>query len=124
MIVRNRNLSTKALRAVSSAVLSSALGLGLIAGCAPKQARYNYAPEPAPRKSEYVIGASDVLRISVWHNVDLSGEAIVRPDGTITMPLVGDLRAAGRTPGQIRAEITQRLGTFIQDDAPVVTALL
>jgi polysaccharide export outer membrane protein len=121
MIVRNRNLSTAALTAVSSAVLSTALGLGLVSGCAYKQPRYNYASEPDPRKSEYVIGPSDVVRISVWHNPDLSGEAIVRPDGTITMPLVGDLRAAGRTPGQIRAEITQRLGAFIKDESAIVT---
>lgn len=118
MTVRNRNLSTAASAALATAFLSAPL---LFSACGHKQPRYNYAAEPDPRKQEYVIGASDVLRISVWRNPDLSGEAIVRPDGTITLPLVGDLRAAGRTPGQIRAEITQRLGAFIKDESAIVT---
>lgn len=122
MTVRNRILSTSAsLNLAALAWLACLSTAGLVAGCAHKQARYNYASEPDPRKQEYVIGPSDVVRISVWHNPDLSGEAIVRPDGTITMPLVGDLRAAGRTPGQIRAEITQRLGAFIKDESAIVT---
>ena len=77
--------------------------------------------EPDPRKQEYVIGPSDVLRISVWHNADLTGDAIVRPDGTITLPLIGDLRAAGRTSEQIRVELTQRLGAFIKDESAIAT---
>jgi polysaccharide export outer membrane protein len=123
MTVRNRNLSTAASAARASTFLRACLiGLPLLlSACGHKQPKYNYAAEPDPRKQEYVIGASDVLRISVWRNPDLSGEAIVRPDGTITLPLVGDLRAAGRTPGQIRAEITQRLGAFIKDESAIVT---
>jgi polysaccharide export outer membrane protein len=131
MTVRNRNLSTAGSAALSTAFWSASLfGPTLffslfvamfVGACAHKQPKYNYAAEPDPRKQEYVIGASDVLRISVWRNPDLSGEAIVRPDGTITLPLVGDLRAAGRTPGQIRAEITQRLGAFIKDESAIVT---
>src|SRR5688572_17660081 len=72
--------------------------------CATPATSYDYSHEPDPRKTEYVIGASDVLRIHVWRNPDLSGETTVRPDGTITLPLVGDISAAGRTPGQLRAE--------------------
>jgi polysaccharide export outer membrane protein len=123
MTVRNPNLSTAASAARASKLLRACLlGLPLLlAACGHKQPKYNYAGEPDPRKQEYVIGPSDVLRISVWRNPDLSGEAIVRPDGTITLPLVGDLRAAGRTPGQIRAEITQRLGAFIKDESAIVT---
>jgi len=101
--------------AVTVALLATA------AACSHTQPRYNYAAEPDPRKQEYIIGPSDVLHISVWHNNDLTGYAIVRPDGTITLALVGDLRAAGRTPGQIRAEITQRLGAFIKDESAIVT---
>src|SRR6476619_2812610 len=101
MTVRNRNLSTAASAALATAFLSASSLF--FSACGHKQPRYDYAAEPDPRKQEYVIGPSDVLRISVWRNPDLSGDAIVRPDGTITLPLVGDLRAAGRTPGQIRA---------------------
>jgi polysaccharide biosynthesis/export protein len=95
--------------------------LSLALGCAHKPVHYNYAAEPDPRKSEYVLGPSDVLRVTVWHNPDLTGDTTVRPDGTITLPLVGDLRAAGRTPGQIRTEIAQRLGAFIKDESALVT---
>jgi polysaccharide export outer membrane protein len=95
--------------------------LALLSGCPHQRPKFNYAAEPDPRKQEYVLGPSDVLKITVWHNPDISGDTIVRPDGTITMPLVGDLRAAGRTPGQLRAEITQRLSTFIKDEAATVT---
>jgi polysaccharide export outer membrane protein len=98
-----------------------ALAAPLSLGCAHRAGSYDYANEPDPRKQEFVLGPSDVLHINVWKNQDLSGDAVVRPDGTITVPLVGDVRAAGRTPGQVRAELTQRLGTFIKDDSAVVT---
>jgi polysaccharide export outer membrane protein len=102
-------------------LLSLAAFPALGATCATPQPYFDYKNEPDPRKLEYVLGPSDVLRINVWHNPDLSGEAIVRPDGTISMPLVGDLRAAGRTPGQVRAELAQRLSTFVKDESAIVT---
>jgi len=105
-----------------------ALGLGLallqlllIAACGTTQPAFNYASEPDPRKQEYVLGPSDVLRIAIWHNADLSADATVRPDGTISLPLVGDLKAAGRTPSKLREEIVQRLATFIKEDSVIVT---
>ena len=93
----------------------------LVAGCAHKAPPYDYAAEPDPRKQEFILGPSDVLHITVWRNPDLSGDAVVRPDGTITVPLVGDVRASGRTSEEVRKELTQRLGTFIKDDSAVVT---
>ncbi|HTA18251.1 MAG TPA: polysaccharide biosynthesis/export family protein [Polyangia bacterium] len=90
-------------------------------GCGHSHLRYDYASEPDPRKQEYVIGPSDVLKISVWHNADLSVDTTVRPDGTITLPLIGDIRAAGRTSEQIRVELTQRLGAFIKDESAIAT---
>jgi polysaccharide export outer membrane protein len=103
------------------AIVVLALAWPLAFGCAHAYRPYNYAAEPDPRKHEYVLGPSDVLRVTVWHNVDLSGDVIVRPDGTITVPLVGDLPAAGRTAAEVRAELTQRLAAFVKDDAAVVT---
>jgi polysaccharide export outer membrane protein len=90
-------------------------------GCATVTPKYDYAAEPDPRKQEYVIGTSDVLRITVWHNIDLTGDAVVRPDGTISLPLIGDVKAAGRTPGDVRTEITARLSAFIKDQTATVT---
>lgn len=95
--------------------------LVLEAACATARPQYNYGAEPDPRKQEYVLGASDQLRVNVWRNPDLSGEAIVRPDGTISLPLLGDVRAAGRTPGQVREEIRERLRVFVKDEAAFVT---
>lgn len=82
---------------------------------------FDYKKEFDPRRSEYVIGAADTLRVTVWRNADLSGELTVRPDGTITMPLLGDLQVAGRTPTEVKNEITKRLGAFVKDESAVVT---
>jgi polysaccharide biosynthesis/export protein len=95
--------------------------LPLLAGCPVSTPYYDYSKEPNPRKLEYVIGVSDKLLITVWKNPDLSTDAVVRPDGTVTMPLIGDIKAVGRTPSELRAEITTRLGQFIKDDSAVVT---
>ena len=67
----------------------------------------------------YVIGAEDSLQITVWKEPTLSGTIPVRPDGMISLVLVGDLRAAGQTPMALSADISQRLKKYIQD--PVVT---
>jgi polysaccharide export outer membrane protein len=67
------------------------------------------------------LGPSDVLRIAVWKNADLSSDAQVRPDGTITLPLIGELRAAGKTAAQLRDEVAQRLSTYVKNDAVTVT---
>jgi len=82
---------------------------------------YDYSKEPDPRRSEYVIGVADHLTIRIWKNADLSTEAIVRPDGTVTMPLIGDLTADGKTPSQLRDEITKQLATYVRDEGAVVT---
>ena len=100
------------------------LGLLAACSCATTNPPYDYASEPDLRKQEYVLGPSDVLHISVWRNPELSGDTSVRPDGTISVPLVGDLRAAGRTPGQVRAELIQRMATFIKEEAAIVTVVV
>src|SRR5271156_3394814 len=70
----------------------------------------------------YVIGAEDSLQITVWKEPTLSGTIPVRPDGMISLVLVGDLRAAGLTPMALSADISQRLKKYIQD--PVVTVVV
>ena len=93
----------------------------LAAACGGTIAHYDYSKEPDPRKSEYVIGVSDHLTIRVWKNGDLSTDVIVRPDGTITMPLLGDMVAAGRTPTELRGEVQHQLANYIRDESAVVT---
>jgi len=75
--------------------------------------------------SDYVIGADDVLRISVWKEPDLSEILPVRPDGKISMPLLNDIPAAGLTPLQLKDSITEKLKKFIADPrvTVVVTAM-
>jgi len=69
--------------------------------------------------AHYVIGPDDMLQVTVWREPSLSGSLPVRPDGMISLVLIGDLKAAGRTPMQLSADITQRLKRYIQD--PVVS---
>jgi polysaccharide biosynthesis/export protein len=107
-------------RSVRSAIAALMLA-GTLAGCPTPQPYFNYAAEPDPRKNGFLLGPSDVLKVNVWHNPDLSGDAVVRPDGTITLPLVGDIAAAGRTPVDVRNEITMRLKAYIKDDSAIVT---
>jgi len=64
---------------------------------------------------EYRIGAEDVLNISVWKEEELQREVIVRPDGGISFPFAGDVRAADRTPAELQLVITNRVQKFIPD---------
>jgi len=74
---------------------------------------------------DYVIGADDTLRISVWKEPDLSENLPVRPDGKISMPLLNDIQAAGLTPLQLRDSITEKLKKYVADPrvTVVVTAM-
>ena len=61
---------------------------------------------------EYFIGPEDVLNITVWRNVDLSRDVTVRPDGRISLPLIGDITAVGRTPTQLSDDISTKLKEY------------
>ncbi|MEZ4295435.1 MAG: polysaccharide biosynthesis/export family protein [Polyangiaceae bacterium] len=82
---------------------------------------YPHEKEYDPRKHEYVVGVSDELRVSVWKMADLSDDVVVRPDGTITLPLIGELRAANKTPSRLVEEIREKLLTYIKEEQAVVT---
>ncbi len=72
--------------------------------------------------NSYVIGANDVLTISVWKEPDISRSVPVRSDGKISLPLVGELQADGQTPRQLEHEITKRLQNYISE--PEVTVIV
>lgn len=61
---------------------------------------------------DYIIGPEDVLEISVWRNPDLSRQVTVRPDGRISLPLIGDVGAVGRTTGELKTAITEKLKEY------------
>ena len=72
--------------------------------------------------NEYIIGAEDVLDITVWRNPDLSKQLQVRPDGKISMPIIRDIVAVGKTPTQLADEMTVKLKEYVQN--PVVAISL
>ncbi len=70
----------------------------------------------------YVLGVSDVVSIAVWKNEDLAIEIPVRPDGKVSVPLVGEIDAAGKTPAEIQLELTERFAQFVT--APGVSVVV
>lgn len=74
--------------------------------------------------NRYIIGPEDSLQITVWREPTLSGTLPVRPDGMISMVLLGDLPAAGLTPTQLSADISQRLRKFFQDPPSVTVQVM
>jgi polysaccharide export outer membrane protein len=70
----------------------------------------------------YRVGPGDNLRIFVWRNPDLSTDVLVRPDGRITVPLIEDLDASGKTPSELARDIEEQLAVYIQD--PLVTVIM
>ena len=85
------------------------------------------APPPLQAVSqagpEYLIGPEDVLRISVWENRDLTLDLVVRPDGKVSMPLIQDVVAEGRTAMELAETIHQRLLLFIKEPQVSVIVL-
>lgn len=70
----------------------------------------------------YRIGPGDVVNIFVWRNPELTTTVPVRPDGRISVPLLEDLVAAGKTPSELGREMERELGVFIQN--PLVTVIV
>lgn len=63
----------------------------------------------------YILGVTDVVSVSVWRNEDLSISVPVRPDGMISVPIVGDVRAAGNSPETLAENIEEELSSFIRE---------
>ena len=92
--------------------------LSTLAGCArPSQ---EIIEEASNSSKDFLLGPEDVLDIVVWKNEDLSQKgAVIRPDGKVSMPLIGEVQASGRTANQLASQISARLKEF--KDNPVVT---
>lgn len=91
------------------------------AAAAPLQTPSEASPDSGS-VPEYTISAGDVLQVVVWKEPELTRDLAVRVDGRITMPLIGDVDAGGRTPQEVSRELTTRLGRFLE--APVVSVAL
>jgi polysaccharide biosynthesis/export protein len=79
-------------------------------------------PPQAPALDDYRLGAGDKLRIEVYKDTQLSQSVQIRPDGKITLPLIGDLEAVGLTPLELRDAITSQLKAYMNN--PVVTVIV
>jgi polysaccharide export outer membrane protein len=88
----------------------------------PRNTSATEAPKSAVADPNYIIGAQDVISVSVWKEAELTREVPVRPDGKISMPLLNDVQAAGLTPTQLAAQITVSLKKFVAD--PQVTIIV
>jgi polysaccharide biosynthesis/export protein len=94
---------------------------------APTSAQPAPTPRPAPTSvpvvtgpvaqlpSDYVIGAEDVLGVLFWREPDMNGDVTVRPDGMITLPLLGDIRVVGLKPEALKVELQKVAGKFLSD---------
>ena len=114
MSARQRFLSSS-----SSTILLCLLALGLAACSTP-------APEPppsAPRIEGYVVGAPDMLDVHILPEPEIERQVRVRPDGKISIDLIGDVQAAGRTPLEIAAVIKREISRFKRDASVSVTVV-
>jgi polysaccharide export outer membrane protein len=109
-------------------LLTAALASGMLAqanSSANKDKPEAVQTGAAASGADYVIGADDTLHVSVWKEPDLTATLPVRPDGKISLPLLNDVPAAGLTPLQLGASITEKLKKYIADPrvTVVVTAM-
>ncbi|MBV8755988.1 MAG: polysaccharide export protein [Deltaproteobacteria bacterium] len=86
----------------------------LVAACGPKNYDYPYGREVDPRNKELILGVGDVVEIKVYGQQGVDTDSAIRPDGTITMPLVGDIKASGHTPSELRETIKTQLANFLK----------
>ena len=81
------------------------------------------APDPTTSSSTYIIGPQDSLQVNVWKEPAISGTFPVRPDGMISLSLIGELDAAGKTPRKLGDEVALRLKKYITDPSVNVVVL-
>ncbi len=97
-------------------------------GCAPGMSPMTEAQAGAtqatpPDQEKYLLGPEDAIEISVWKEPDLTKQLVVRPDGKITYPLIGEVQAAGLMVKELQKEISKRLEKYVTD-ANVTVILL
>ena len=121
-------LSTQQKRQWFIGAVVVALTLVTLWGCVPPASQLTDAQAAAaavatPDQDKYLLGPEDAMEISVWKEPDLTKQLIVRPDGKITYPLIGEVQASGRTVKQLQEEISKRLEKYVTD-ADVTIILL
>ena len=112
--VTNKQLRQRVRELCNSHVLTvcavGAVMLILISCAGPSKEVVAEANKPSPQ--EFLLGPEDVIEITVWRNQDLSRTVVVRPDGMISLPLIGDVQASGLVASQVAEKIAKRLSEF------------
>lgn len=106
------------MRALTSWFLIAVMACGMT-GCVEDQVNYKVDMVPP---GEFLLGPEDVLIVTVWKNTDLSREVVIRPDGMISMPLIGDVPAANLTANILAKRISDRLTEYMA--SPIVSVQL
>lgn len=102
-------------------LVSTFAAVVIVSGCAtqtassPEMIQRALSVETRDSVDQYILGATDVVRVSVWRNDDISISVPVRPDGKISVPLIGDVQASGRTPEQLASAIRVSLSEYIRE---------
>jgi polysaccharide export outer membrane protein len=109
-------------------ILFSIMVSSYMVGCAPQMSStveaQTTAAEVTPIDQEkYLLGPEDIVEVSVWKEPDMTRQLVVQPDGKIFYPLVGELRAAGKTVKQLQEEISKKLEKFVTDASVTVVLL-
>ena len=114
VVLRRGNL----MRFVASWIFIAVMVCGAT-GCVEEQVNYKVDMVPP---GEFLLGPEDVLIVTVWKNQDLSREVVIRPDGMISMPLIGDVPAANLTANSLAKRISDRLMEYMA--SPIVSVQL
>lgn len=113
---------TRSMSASLKVLLLLAVCAAVLAAQAPVPVADSSQQVGKAHDARYLIGIDDMLAISVWREPDISRSIPVRSDGKISLPLVGELQAAGRTPVQLEQDIAAKLRSFMTD--PEVTVIV
>ena len=97
------------------------LSLGLLATVAGSTGSWSQDSQSVIDPT-FELGVGDVITVAVWKDPDLSSSVPVRPDGLVSLPLIGEVRAAGKTPDALRKEVEERMGQFVK--APTVSVVV
>ncbi len=115
----------KRIRPIVALLCTVALSAGLSPGCAT-EAPFVWVDEladDADKIAPYRLQAGDSLRVSIWKQEELTGDVLVRPDGNITLPLIGDVSVVGLTPEAAAKVIQKRLDGIVRDPRVTVAVL-
>ena len=78
---------------------------------------------PGPPEEGFVLGAEDVIEVVVWRTPDLSRQVIIRPDGRVSLPLIGDVPASGMTADQLASDIVERFKAYKENPSVSVNVM-